>query len=195
MAARAFGGRAKIAVLRPRVVCGGAAFTAPACRAPADTGARRSFSATSRMKRIPSIFLFVGMLAAGCDFASSPPPPASASPVEEIGAPVPGSSVTATSSHGARLAAIDAGTTAVPAETVARYDAAFDALAPECTEPPDRISDFAVTGVDMLREKGVRWTTFDFLVGMERAISPPLSPMSCAEVAAALVTLAAAPVP
>jgi hypothetical protein len=105
-----------------------------------------------------------------------------------------GMEVTNSSPPEAKLAAIDLGTRRVPPDTIATYASVLDRLQGKCTEPRDRIGDFAVVGVDQLKEeKGMEVTIYRFLRMMDDSVPSSTDKLKCIEIAAALVTLTERP--
>jgi len=88
-----------------------------------------------------------------------------------------------------KLAAIDSGTINVTEAMVSPYKLALDSLQGRCSEPRDRLGDFAVVGVEELNKKAVSITILRFLEMMVDSIPPEVGRLRCAEIAASLVVL------
>lgn len=99
--------------------------------------------------------------------------------------------VTNSSSAEAKLASIDARSKVLQESTVRQYARLLDDLDRRCKENRTQIGDFAATGVELLAEKKVAMTHLKFLQSMNGAMpegSEALE-LSCAEIAALLVTM------
>lgn len=100
--------------------------------------------------------------------------------------------VTDSSPPEAKLAAIDQGSTVVSRSRIRDYGRPLNRLDQKCKEPRERIADYAVKGVELLKEKkNVRMSILRFLQAMDESIpkgSESLD-LSCAEITALLVTM------
>jgi hypothetical protein len=99
--------------------------------------------------------------------------------------------VTSSSPPEAKLASIDAGSKVVQQSTVRQYARLLDDLDRKCKENRTQIGDFAAKGVELLAEKKVTMTYLKFLQSMNGSMpegSEKLN-LSCAEIAAMLVTM------
>jgi hypothetical protein len=100
--------------------------------------------------------------------------------------------ITSSSPTEAKLASIDARSTTVQQTTIAQYARLLDSLDRKCKENRTQIGDFAAKGVQLLAEKKhVKMTHLKFLQSMDGSMpqgSETLN-LSCAEVAAMLVTM------
>lgn len=99
--------------------------------------------------------------------------------------------VTSTSPIEAKLAALDTRSNTVQSSIVRQYAQLLDHLALKCRENRQQIADFSSKGVELLGNKRVTISHFGFLQSMKASIPDDAPPgiLSCAEVAAALVTL------
>ena len=99
--------------------------------------------------------------------------------------------VTGTSPIEAKLAALDTRSNTLQSSIVRQYAQLLDHLALKCKENRQQIADFSTKGVELLGKKRVTISHFGFLHSMKEAIPDDVPPgiLSCAEVAAALVTL------
>lgn len=99
--------------------------------------------------------------------------------------------ITNTSPTEAKLTALDKRSNTVQSNTVRQYTELLDHLALKCKENRNQIADFSVKGVERLGKKRVTISHFEFLHSMKASIPGDVPPgvLSCAEVAAALVTL------
>jgi hypothetical protein len=90
-----------------------------------------------------------------------------------------------------KLAALDAGSLNINEAMVNPYRMLLDSLKRKCSEPRNRIGDFAVAGIRMLRDKGKVVTIRSFLMLMDNHIpqNVPAGTMKCAEIASAVVVL------
>ena len=100
--------------------------------------------------------------------------------------------VTASSPPEALLAALDQGSMLVSQSLVQKYRRILDSIDPKCKETNKQIADFTVTGVRLLKEqKKIRMTNLKFLQAMDESLPEDAESLnlSCAEIAALLVTL------
>jgi hypothetical protein len=99
--------------------------------------------------------------------------------------------VTNSSPIEAKLAALDTRSNTVQSSIVRSYAELLDHLGHKCKENRQQIADFSAKGVELLGKKRVTMSHFGFLQSMKASVPDNMPPgvLSCAEVAAALVTL------
>ncbi len=92
-----------------------------------------------------------------------------------------------------KLAVIDAGGFVDPNDpSIDSYAALLDSLETKCEEERTLISDQAVRATQLLADEGVTMTALEVLQGIDGSIPDESGTFSCAEVAAAWITLVVA---
>lgn len=160
------------------------------------------------MRRVTAATVLIVALAASCSSATvgtttpktsatkpTSPTTTKVEPAPTTEPPPPTTTTTAPEEESVefKIAALDGIIAAGNADPVlAPYVAALDALEPKCTNDRTLLGDFAVTGRDLLADRGETITLLEFLHAIDESLPPGLGPIDCAEIAAAVVTLAGA---